>query len=59
MKDVELFSTLLGLAAPWKLKEIQSDIPGKNITLSIEYFEKKKLCVPFAQNLVLFMIEEI
>ncbi len=58
MKDVELFSTLLSLTAPWELKKTVR-YSRKKITLSIEYVEKQKFCVLFAQNPVLFMIEEI
>lgn len=50
MQDVELFSQLLGLVAPWKLKEIKSDIPGKKITLSIEYPEGHKGICPICKN---------
>ncbi len=50
MQDVELFSQLLGLVKPWKLKEIKSDIPGKKITLSIEYPECHKGICPVCKN---------
>ncbi len=50
MQDVELFSQLLGLIKPWKLKEIKSDIPGKKITLSIEYPEGNKGICPICKN---------
>ena len=36
MKDKEFFSRVLGLAEPWRVKEVRLDLEGKRVDVEIE-----------------------
>jgi len=60
MRDIELFSQLLGLTHPWELKEIEPDLSGKKITLKIEYPEGARgICPECKQECPLYDRNEL
>jgi len=36
MRDVELYATILGLTAPWKVVSVEVDVPGEQVTVKVD-----------------------
>ena len=46
MRDVDLYTQILGIQAPWQVTDVEVDMPQGQVTVHVEREAGAKLCCP-------------
>jgi len=52
MRDIDLYTQILGIQAPWKVANVEVDMPQGQVTVHVEQEAGAKLCCPTQSRII-------